>query len=382
MLLSPHTLPENTLVLSVSRHTFIIAEAGVNHNGSREQALALVDAAARAGADAVKFQTFRSELLTTARAPKAAYQARNTGEGGNQLAMLKALELSVADHEALVVACRARGIEFMSTPFEPESARFLVETLNVARLKVASGEITNGPLLLQLARSHKPIVLSTGMATLQEVREALGVIAFGYVAPPDAAPNPKAFRDALKSPSGKAALGDKVTVLHCTSEYPAPPESINLHAMTTLAKTFGLPVGLSDHSEGIAVSVAAVGLGAVMIEKHFTLDKALPGPDHKASLTPAELTALVAAVRVAEQALGDPKKQPTASELSTRRVARKSLVAMKAITAGEPFTSENLGIKRPGNGVAPMELWSYLGRHSPRAYEIDDLIDPLPAKAS
>jgi N-acetylneuraminate synthase len=285
--------------------------------------------------------------------------------------------LSVEDHHALLDACRAQGIEFMSTPFETESARFLIEALNVPRLKVASGEITNGPLLLRLARSHKPIVLSTGMSTLEEVRTALGVIAFGYVMPPDTEPNPRAFREAFKSLSGKAALSDKVTILHCTSEYPAPPETINLRAMSTLAKTFGLPVGLSDHSEGIAVAIAAVGLGATVIEKHFTLDKNLPGPDQKASLTPIELTDMVAAIRVIERALGDADKKPVAAEEKTRAVARKSLVAVKPIAAGELFSAENLGIKRPGSGVAPMALWSYLGRPSPRAYGVDELVDPL-----
>ena len=362
--------------------TFIIAEAGVNHNGDRARALALVEAAADAGADAVKFQTYRAELLTTPAAPKADYQARNTGAGGNQFHMLKALELSEADHHALIGACRARGIEFMSTAFESMSARFLVETLNVARLKVASGEITNGPLLLQLARSHRPIILSTGMATLQEVREALGVIAFGYTSSPADEPHPRAFRAALKSASGKAALSDKVVLLHCTSEYPAPPDSLNLNAMVTLAKTFGLPVGLSDHSEGITAAVAAVGLGATVIEKHLTLDRNLPGPDHKASLTPDAFTALVREIRVIERALGTAEKEPTATEMKTRAVARKSLVALKPVAAGETFTVDNLGIKRPGNGVTPMAYWAYLGRPSPRAYAVDDLIDPLPMGSS
>jgi N-acetylneuraminate synthase len=360
-----------------SRRTLIIAEAGVNHNGSPERAMALVEAAAKAGADVVKFQTFRAEALTTAATPKAAYQLRNTGTDQNQLEMLKALELSDETHRALMAKCRALNIEFMSTPFEADSARFLIEDLNIPRLKVASGEITNGPLLLQFARSHKPIILSTGMSTLEEVKIALGVIAFGYVMPPDAEPSPRAFREAFKSLAGKAALGDKITVLHCTSEYPAPPETINLRAMTTLAKTFGLPVGFSDHSDGISIAVAAVGLGAVVIEKHFTLDRSLPGPDHKASLTTDELTSMVAAIRVVERSLGEGDKKPMAAEESTRAVARKSLVAVKPIAAGEVFSAENLGVKRPGSGVAPMALWSYLGRPSPRAYAVDELVEPL-----
>jgi N-acetylneuraminate synthase len=359
------------------RKTFVIAEAGVNHNGSRDTALKLVAAAAHAGADAIKFQTFKAEHLAAAHAPKAEYQTRNTGEAGGQLAMLKALELSAADHEAIIAASRAVQIEFMSTPFEADSAQYLIAQANVKRLKVASGEITNGPLLLQMARSHKPIILSTGMSTLAEVKEALGVIAFGYTASPDALPSPRAFRDALKSPAGKAALSDKVTILHCTSEYPAPPESINLRAMTTLADTFGLPVGLSDHSDGISIAIAAVGLGARVIEKHFTLDKTLPGPDHRASLTPDELAAMIAGIRTIEKALGNAAKEPQGLELKTRAVARKSLVALVPIAAGENFTAQNLGAKRPGGGVSPMALWSYLGRPASRAYRPDEMIDPL-----
>jgi len=361
----------------MTQRTFIIAEAGVNHNGSLEQALALIEAGVAAGADAVKFQTFRAEDLVTSAAPKAAYQERNTGDGGNQLSMLKALELSADQHRVLIKACRGRGLDFMSTPFDSASATFLIDVLNVERLKVASGEITNGPLLLQMARSHKPIILSTGMSVLDEVRMALGVIAFGYVMPPDAAPCPRAFREALKSQAGKAALADKVTVLHCTTEYPAPPDTINLQAMVTLAKTFNLPVGLSDHSEGIAVSVAAVGLGATVIEKHFTLDKNLPGPDHKASLTPGELADMVKAIRVVEQARGSGEKQPSTVEMNTRIVARKSLVALRPIAPGEIFSAENLGMKRPGGGVPPMALWTYLGKPAPRGYASDEMVDPL-----
>ena len=354
---------------------FVIAEAGVNHNGSRETALALVAAAAKAGADAVKFQTFKAKRLAAADAPKADYQIRNVGAAGDQVAMLKALELSEADHAALIAACAGQRIEFMSTPFDLESAHYLIQTAKVKRLKVASGEITNGPLLLELARSHKPIILSTGMANLEEVKQALGVIAFGYITPPDTAPSPRAFREALRSPAGKAALADKVTILHCTSEYPAPADSINLRAMTTLAQTFNLPVGLSDHSEGTAVAIAAAGLGARVIEKHFTLDTSMPGPDHRASLTLAELEQMIAGIRDVTRALGDGVKAPQAVELKTRTVARKSLVALTPIAAGEEFTARNLGAKRPGGGVSPMMLWSYLGKTAARPYRPDEMID-------
>ncbi|MDX2224292.1 MAG: N-acetylneuraminate synthase [Rhodospirillaceae bacterium] len=361
----------------VPPRTFIVAEAGVNHNGSTERAMAMVRAAATAGADAVKFQSFRTELEVTRTAPKADYQARNTGDAGSQFAMLKALELSEPDQRALMDACAAAGIEFMSTPFDPVSAAFLIGAPAVKRLKVASGELTNGPLLLQLARSGKPIVLSTGMADLDDVRAALAVLAFGYASPPDKKPSPAAFENALASPAGRTALRANVTLLHCTSDYPAPPNSINLRAMDTLAETFGLAVGLSDHSLGIAVAIAAVARGAAMIEKHFTIDRALPGPDHAASLTTAELAEMVAAIRTVELAFGDGRKLPAAAERPTRVVARKSLVALAPIRAGEAFSTANLGAKRPGHGVTPMLYWSYLGRPSPRAYAADDLIDPF-----
>ncbi len=357
-------------------HTVIIAEAGVNHNGDIDRAVAMVEAAAKAGADAVKFQSFKADRMTSTAAPKADYQTRNTGESGGQLAMLKALELSQADHFRLRDACVAHGIEFMSTPFEADSARFLIDTLKVKRLKVASGEITNAPLLLQLARSGKPIILSTGMSTLDDVRAALGVMAFGYTASRRAAPSKAAFAAAFKSRAGQAKLKSKVTLLHCTSEYPAPADTIHLRAMDTLAETFKLPVGLSDHSEGIAVATAAVARGAVMIEKHFTLDKTLPGPDHKASLAIDELKAMIGAVRVVEQALGRAGKKPNAVEIKTRVVARKSLVAMTPIAKGESFTTANLAAKRPGGGVPPFAYWAYLGKRAKRAYAADEMIDP------
>ena len=355
--------------------TFVIAEAGVNHNGDLGRALAMVAAAKAAGADAVKFQSFKTEALAAASAPKAAYQKRQTG-GGSQQAMLKALELSEADQKTLYAACRHQNIEFMSTPFDLASAKFLMGPLDVARLKVASGEATNGPLLLALARSAKPIILSTGMCTLDEVRAALGVIAFGYLGGTDDGASDGAFAQAFSSPEGQAALKSKVTILHCTTEYPAPPPTINLRAMDALKQAFGLPVGLSDHSVGISVAIAAVARGATMIEKHFTLDKSLPGPDHQASLTPEELTAMIAAIRAVEQALGAEAKQPSAIELANREPARKSLVALAPIAAGEVFSAENLGAKRPGTGVSPFAYWSYLGKAAARAYGADELIEP------
>ena len=357
-------------------HTFIIAEAGVNHNGDIARAVAMVEAAAKAGADAVKFQSFKADRVVSAAAPKADYQTRNTGEAGGQLAMLKALELSEDHHRILADACAAHGIEFMSTPFEADSARFLIEAIKVKRLKVASGEITNAPLLLQLARSGKPIVLSTGMSTLEDTRAALGVIAFGYTAPRRAVPSKAAFAAAFKSRTGQRKLKSKVTILHCTSEYPAPAETIHLKAMDTLAGTFKLPVGLSDHSEGVAVATAAVARGAVVIEKHFTLDKSLPGPDHEASLTVSELEEMIGAIRMVERALGGTVKKPNGVEMKTRIVARKSLVATLPISKGESFTAANMAAKRPGGGVSPFAYWSYLGKRAKRAYAADEPIDP------
>ncbi len=353
--------------------TLIIAEAGVNHNGSLDRALALVDVAAAAGADIVKFQTFRAEALASAAAPKAAYQKEATGEAGAQLEMLRALELDAAAHRRLAAHAAQRGIEFLSTAFD-EASLDLVLSLGVKRLKVPSGEITNAPLVLKMARSGLPILLSTGMADLAEIETALGVLAFGYAAPPEAAPSPAAFRVALLGDAGKQALAGRVAVLHCTTQYPAPVEDANLRAMATIAQRFGLPVGYSDHTEGIAVATAAVALGATVIEKHFTLDRTLPGPDHRASLEPGELEAMVAAIRAVERALGSPEKRATASERPNIAVARKSLVAARPIARGETFTPDNLTALRPGGGRPPLEYWSLLGRTAERDYAKHEMI--------
>jgi N-acetylneuraminate synthase len=355
------------------KRTLIIAEAGVNHNGSLDRALALVDVAAGAGADIVKFQTFRADTLASAAAPKAAYQEANTGEAGAQLDMLRALELDAAAHRRLAAHAAERGIEFLSTAFDPASLD-LVLSLGVKRLKVPSGEITNGPLLLKMARSGLPILLSTGMADLADIEAALGVIAFGYAAPPEAVPSPLAFKVALMGDGGKQALAERVTILHCTTQYPAPVAEVNLRAMHTIAERFGLPVGYSDHTEGIAVATAAVALGAAAIEKHFTLDRSLPGPDHRASLEPGELKSMVAAIRAIEQAMGSPEKRPTASEQPNIAVARKSLVAARPIARGETFTPDNLTALRPGGGRSPFEYWSLLGQTATRDYAKHEMI--------
>jgi len=360
-----------------SSSVFVIAEAGVNHNGDMERAKALVDAAAEAGADAVKFQTFRADELVTQTAQKAEYQQRTSEATESQHSMLRRLELASDAHEMLLEHCQEQGISFLSTPFDSKSANFLVETCGVDRLKVPSGEITNGPFLLNLTRHGLPIVLSTGMSTLGEVEEALSVLAFGLTrrGGSDEKPSGDAFRSAFSSPEGRHALQKHVTVLHCTTEYPAPFGEINLRAMDTLRHAFGCRVGLSDHSEGIAIPIAATARGASLIEKHFTLDRQLPGPDHAASLEPDELIAMIQSIRQVETALGTGRKTPTDSEIKNRPVARKSLVARRPIAKGEIFTSEMLAAKRPGTGVSPMRYWELLGETAARDYASDEEID-------
>lgn len=354
---------------------YIIAEAGVNHNGSLDRALDLVAAAAEAKADAIKFQTFKASAVVTTAAQKAPYQERGTEAGESQLEMLASLELSGDDHRRLASACADRGIQFLSTPFDLDSATFLARELDLPVLKIGSGELTNAQLLLHIAQLGKPVILSTGMAMLGEVETALGVLAFGYVGTEAALPSLQAFREAYCSDDGQSALKRNVRLLHCTTEYPAPVETINLRAMDTLAVAFGLPVGLSDHSSGISVPIAAAARGASVIEKHFTLDRDLPGPDHLASLTPAELQAMVQGIREAQSALGSPVKAPVSAELANEAAMRKSLVSVRAIGRGEPFTPDNLAVKRPGTGISPVYYWSYLGRAAARDYDAEDLID-------
>lgn len=352
---------------------FIIAEAGVNHNGSLEAAMQLVDVAVAAGADAVKFQTFKAENLVTRSAGKAEYQKHTTGASESQLTMLRKLELKYEFHFALRDYCRQRGIVFLSTAFDFESLAFLVDEVGIDQLKIPSGEITNGPFLLAHAETGKRIILSTGMSTLGEIEVALGVLAFGYLKWTQ--PCLASFQQAYSSMKGQSVLKEKVTLLHCTSEYPTPMQHVQLRAMDTLQQAFGLTVGYSDHTEGLTVPIAAAARGAVLIEKHFTLDRSQKGPDHLVSLEPEELNQMVTAIRAVEQALGQSCKTPQVVELENRKVARKSLVADANITAGELFNVENLTCKRPGVGLSPMEFWDLLGKVSRRNYHIDDLIE-------
>ena len=354
--------------------TFVIAEAGVNHNGSIELALRLIDVAAEAGADAVKFQTFKAERLVTASALKAEYQLRNTQRSESQLDMLQKLELSPDDHQVLSQHCRQRGIRFMSTPFDVQSLE-LVATLDMPAIKIASGDITCAPLLLHAARLRRPLIVSTGMSNLAEIEQALGVVAFGLTS--DREPTGQHdFDRAYRSIEGQSAIKQYVTLLHCVTQYPAPPEAVHLRAMDTMAAAFGLPVGYSDHTSGIEVALAAVARGASMIEKHFTLDRSLPGPDHAASLEPEQLTLLIHSIRIIEQALGSGLKAAVPQEVDNRVIARRSVVAARTIRKGERLTSDMLTCKRPGSGVSPMEMWSLIDRPASRDFAIDDLIEP------
>lgn len=340
---------------------FVVAEAGVNHNGSLERALELVDVAADAGADAVKFQTFRAEALASPAAPKAGYQQETTG-GGGQLEMLRALELDLDAHRALVARCAERGVEFLSTPFDLGSLDLLLD-LGVARVKVGSGDLTFAPLLHRIARSGRPVILSTGMATLEEIEEALGVLAHGYGREGEPASRGD-FAAAYADEAARATLSGKVTILHCVSCYPAALGDANLRAMEVLAERFGLPVGYSDHTEGSVASVAAAALGAQMIEKHFTLDRSLPGPDHRASLEPLELAAMVKDVRGAAMARGERRKAPLAAETNTREVARRGIVAARALSRGQTIEAADLACMRPERGPSPLDFWDLVGRQA------------------
>ncbi len=356
----------------MSQPVFVIAEAGVNHNGSLERALAMVDAGAAAGADAVKFQTFDAALLVTRRAAKAAYQVENTGEDGGQLEMLRALQLTSDDHQALADRCAERGVHFMSTAFDMDSLAMLA-AFDMPAVKIPSGDITWGAMLLKAARLGRPLILSTGMATMEEITEALGVIAFALTQ--EGEPSDRStFRTALATVAGLAAVRERVTLLHCTTQYPTPLEAVNLRAMTTMAERFGVQVGYSDHTRSLAVPVAAVARGATVIEKHFTLDRGLPGPDHAASLEPDELAAMVVMIRETEAALGSTEKGPTAEEMGNRLAARRCLVATQPIAAGEPLSLELLTAKRPAEGLSPMVAWDLVGRPAVVSFAPDEVI--------
>ncbi len=327
----------------------IIAEAGVNHNGDIVLAKQLVDAAANAGADIVKFQTFNADRLATQQAKKAEYQIANSSNKETQYQMLSRLELSESMHHELIKHCNKRNIEFLSTGFDIESIDFLA-SLNMRLYKIPSGEITNLPYLRHIGQLGKPIIISTGMATMDDIYAAISAL--------EKAGTPRSF----------------ITILHCTTEYPAPMEEVNLLAMESIKSATGLPIGYSDHTSGIEVSIAAAALGATVIEKHFTLDKNLSGPDHKASLEPNELKALVDSIKNIEKAMGNGIKAPSSKEKKNILVARKSIVAAKKISKGEIFSNENLTCKRPGEGISPMLIDKIIGTIAKKNFEPDEYI--------
>jgi N,N'-diacetyllegionaminate synthase len=327
--------------------TFIIAEAGVNHNGSLDLAKKLVDVASDSGADCVKFQTFVTKNIATKSAEKAEYQQKSTDAHESQYDMLKKLELSFDEFVELSEYCKKKKIEFMSTAFDFTSIDFLA-SLGVSTWKIPSGDITNLPFLIKTAKLKKPVILSTGMSNMDEIRSAIGVL--------------------------KDNGAGELTVLHCTTEYPTPFSDVNLKAMQTMREEFDVRVGYSDHTRGIEVPIAAVALGGIVIEKHLTLDRNMEGPDHKASLEPVEFKAMVTAIRNIELALGSGVKQPAESEIKNMTVARKSIVAFTKIKAGEIFTEDNLTVKRPGDGISPMKWFDIIGKVASRDFEEDELI--------
>ncbi len=342
------------MIFPTDKRCIIIAEAGVNHNGDPEMAKQLIKMAAEAGADYVKFQTFSADKLVTKTAKQAEYQKKNlqSGDDDSQYNMLKKLELSRKDHFELIMTCKYYGIEFLSTAFDNENLLFLMKDLDLDYIKIPSGELTNYPYLKLAATLHKPIILSTGMALLEEITESVELLVRLGVA------------------------RDQIYVLHCTTEYPALISEVNLSAMDTIAEATGCKVGYSDHTMGIDVSVAAAARGAAVIEKHFTLDRSLPGPDHPASLEPDELKQMVIAIRNVQRAIGNGIKKPaSARELNNRSVARKSIIAAKDIAAGEIFTEDNLTTKRPGTGISPMKWEEVIGKKAKRIFKVNDLIE-------
>ena len=362
------------IAMTTNHKIFIIAEAGVNHNGSIDLARKLVDAAVDAGADAVKFQSFVAASIVTATASKAEYQIANTGSSESQLEMLKKLELSHPQQRELFEYCKTSGIKFFSTPFDSDSLKFLVSNLKLSTIKIGSGELTNAPFLLEVARCTDKIILSTGMSTIEEIELSLGVIAFGMTTDNTSKPSTAACKKALSSDAGRQTLRQRVTLLHCTTDYPTSPTDINLRAMVTLREKFNCPVGLSDHSVGTHIAVGAVAMGATVIEKHLTTSRDLVGPDHQASLEPDEFKRLVANIRDIEIAFGSAEKTPTANETKNQQVARRSIVASKPIKLGEIFTIDNIVVKRPGTGQSPFKYWDLLGTKSTRDIAENELV--------
>ena len=355
-------------------HCFIIAEAGVNHNGSFEMAMKLVELAASVGADAVKFQTFNPEALATANAPKADYQRQAVPEDNSMLAMLQKLQLNEDEYYRLQEHCKSLGITFLSTPFDIESMKFLVDKMGLKKIKIGSGDVTYAPLLLETAKRGCSIILSTGMSTLGEIEDALAVLSYGYLNQN----SPNSYEEVIQQFYLKRPwdlLKEKVVLLHCVSNYPAAFEEANLSVLATLRQAFGLKVGYSDHTLGIEAPIAAVALGAEVIEKHITLDNTLPGPDHKASLEGPQFKQMVDSIRHIEKALGERYKAPAPSEIQMAKIARRAIVASKKITKNQIIALEDLAYKRPGVGLSPMLCWDLVGTKALSDYETDQCIE-------
>jgi len=352
----------------------IIAEAGVNHNGSIDLAKKLVDIAVEAKADIIKFQTFNTDLCISKNVEKASYQKKSTGHEETQYEMVKKLELSYSDYIEIRDYSEQQGIEFMSTAFDLPSLDFLSNELNVSLLKIPSGDVLNGPLLLNAAKTRKKIILSTGMCSLGDIEMALGVLAFGYINDDKIQPTIESFKSSYYSEIGRKFLKENVTLLHCTTEYPAPYNELNLKVMKTLRIAFDLNVGLSDHSEGITVPIGAVAMGAKVIEKHFTIDRKMEGPDHKASLNPTELKKMVKAIREIDESLGETIKVPRNSELKNMIIAKKTLVAARDIKKNTVLQDSDITFKRAGGGIDPIYYWDMIGSKALKDYKIDEII--------
>lgn len=354
--------------MSLFNKVAIIAECGINHNGSLAKAKKMIDIAVDSGADFVKFQIFNAEALVKKEAPLAAYQKKNTTHSNSQFDLLKKYELSIENFEEIFDYCSEQKISFLATPFDFGSLSFL-NSLGVEHVKVSSGDLTNGPLLLEMARLKKKVILSTGMSNLNEVFDALSILRYGYEN--NESQYPQSFEDiaSLSREKDFSILNDKVSVLHCTSNYPAEPKSLNLRAIQTLKTQTGLTIGYSDHSAGIHIPVAAVSLGAQIIEKHFTLNRDLPGPDHKASIEPSELKKMVSDIRETEIALGNGEKKIDASEKETAKIVRKGLYARRKISKGEVINGDSIDILRPESKSSPMYLWDRLGSVADKDYE-------------
>ncbi|MDV7339790.1 N-acetylneuraminate synthase [Terasakiella sp. A23] len=362
--------------MTSSPHTVsVIAEVGVNHNGKIDTALRLVEAAKEAGADIVKFQIFSADGIVLKNVRQADYQVQNIGQKSDQYSMLKSLELSKDDYFKIIDYCQQLEINFLFTPFDEESLDTVLNDFNQRIIKIGSGDLTNAPMLLKIAQHARKVILSSGMASMAEIKMALSILGFGYLQN-SISPGTAAFETAFTQKETQKLLQENVTLLHCTTQYPSPLDSINLRAMKTLKNQFNLKIGFSDHSEGILAAIAAVSLGATVVEKHLTLDRTMEGPDHIASTEPHQFKDMIRSIRDVETALGSDVKAPTQEELKNAQIARKNLVAKKTIKKGDLFTRDNLCVKRSGTGINALTFFDQIGKTADQDYAIDDVIQP------